>query len=422
MKIENIAQRDSAKRIALILTISLFFLWALTANLLPTLIPHLKKACRLTNFESSLLDTAYWMAYPIMAIPAAMLMNRTNYKTGIVVGLLMASFGAFMFVPAAEIRAYWFFLLSSFILASGMTFLETAANPYITLLGTPETATQRINFAQAFNGLGAFISAMFLSKAILSGHEYTDAQLNEMSSVQLSDYLNSEAVAVKLPYIGIAVLLLVIAVLFIVVRFPELEEEKQKEKRSYFNLELLKKAQLSGGIVAQFFYCGGQTCISSFFIRYCAFEGIPETTATTYLGFLLLSFMIGRYVGAQLLKRIEGPKLLVIYAAIAVLLLFYTIVGGKFSVFALFGVEFCMSIMYPTIFSLAIRGLGGDTKTAAGFMVMAIIGGALIPPVMGLLLDAANFQVAFIVPFVCFFMVAFYGLASRRQAALNTTI
>ena len=236
----SLKKHEENKKIGLVLIISLFFLWALTSNLLPTLIPHLKKACRLTNFQSSLLDTAYWLAYFIMAIPAAIVMNRTSYKTGIIIGLLIASTGALLFVPAASFREYWFFLMASFILASGMTFLETAANPYITVLGSDKTAPQRLNFAQAFNGLGAFISAMVLSKVILSGKVYTEAQLNSMSPNDLTTYLNREANAVKLPYIGIALLLFFVAILFIFVSFPSPEEEKNTGQKFNLNAGILK--------------------------------------------------------------------------------------------------------------------------------------------------------------------------------------
>lgn len=411
---------EGNKTVGLVLVISLFFLWALTSNLLPTLIPHLKKACRLTNFQSSLLDTAYWLAYFVMAIPAAILMNRTSYKTGIIIGLLIAATGAMLFVPAASIREYWFFLMASFILASGMTFLETAANPYITVLGTPETASQRLNFAQAFNGLGAFISAMVLSKVILSGTEYTEAQLNSMPSAQLTEYLNNEANAVKLPYIGIASLLFLVALLFIFVRFPSPQEEKMQGRKFNLNVSTLKHPHLLWGVIAQFFYVGGQVCVSSFFIRYCEYQKVVEARATTYLGFLLLFFMLGRYAGAFLMKKIAAQKMLAIYGLCAVLLLLYIVlIGGQASIFALFGVEFFMSIMFPTIFSLAIKGLGKETKSASAFMVMSIIGGALAPPVMGFAIDKTNAQIAYVVPMICFAIVIYYALSVTRMTKIN---
>lgn len=413
IKISREANTSKSYQFAFILIVSLFFLWALTANLLPTLIPHLKKVCRLNNFESSLLDTAYWIAYFVMAIPAALIMKRTSYKRGIITGLLVAAVGAWLFVPAASIREFWFFLLASFILASGMAFLETAANPYVAVLGNPATAAQRLNFAQAFNGLGAFLSAAVLSKVILSGKEYSNEQLDAMPDHQLAAYLASEADAVKLPYIFIGLLLIAVAMLFVFTKFPVLEEEK--EKTFSINPAILRKSHLRWGMVSQFFYVGAQVCISSFFIRYCKNVGIGETQATTYLGLLLLFFMVGRYSGAFLMKKYDSAKMLVICCVANILLLTFIIfAGGQSSIYALFGVEFFMSIMYPTIFSLAIKNLGKDTKSAAAFMVMTIIGGALIPPVMGRAIDVWNIQTAFLIPFLCFLVVAYYGLYKHK--------
>src|SRR4026207_1268357 len=190
---EDQQPKSSKNTTALILIISLFFLWALTSNLLPSLIPHLKKACQLNDFQSAFIDSAYWVAYFVMALPAANVMRRFSYKTGIIAGLVIAAIGALLFYPAAETRNFGFFLGALFLVASGMTFLETAANPYITVLGSPETSSQRLNFAQAFNGLGAFVSAFFLNKIILSGVDYSDEQLNAMEPSALQNYLSTEA-------------------------------------------------------------------------------------------------------------------------------------------------------------------------------------------------------------------------------------
>ncbi len=200
---------------AFVLVITLFFLWALTSNLLPTLIPHLKKACQLDDLQSAFIDSAYWVAYFVMAIPAALIMRKYSYKTGIICGLIIAAVGAACFYPAAEIRQFGVFLGALFLMASGMTFLETAANPYITILGNPETSSQRLNFAQAFNGLGAFVSAFFLNKIILSGIDYTPEQLKAMPHEVLNNYLSSEAHRVQMPYLAIAGVLLLVAILFL---------------------------------------------------------------------------------------------------------------------------------------------------------------------------------------------------------------
>jgi FHS family L-fucose permease-like MFS transporter len=409
-------QKSTSNTAALVLIISLFFLWALTSNLLPSLIPHLKKACQLNDFQSAFIDSAYWVAYFVMALPAANIMRRFSYKTGIIAGLITAAIGALLFYPAAETRNFGFFLGALFLVASGMTFLETAANPYITVLGNPETSSQRLNFAQAFNGLGAFVSAYFLSKLVLSGIEYTDGQLSAMSPGALSSYLASEANRVKLPYIGIAVILLIVALLFFVVKLPKVKEENGSFK---LDLGVFKHKHFTSGVIAQFFYVGAQVCISSFFIRYSKYSaGIDELTATNYLGYLLLCFMIGRYVGTFLMRKIAPNKLLTFYSICNILLLSYcTFIGGKVGVFGMMAVEFFMSIMFPTIFALAIKGLGDETKIGSSYMVMSIVGGAIIPLGLGYIARNFNMQLAYIVPLICFFFVFYFGFTGYKTTA-----
>jgi MFS transporter, FHS family, L-fucose permease len=375
---------------------------------LPSLIPHLKKACQLNDFQSAFVDSAYWIAYFVMALPAANIMRRFSYKTGIIAGLLIAAIGAFLFYPAAESRQFSFFLGALFLIASGMTFLETAANPYMTILGDPATASQRLNFAQAFNGLGAFVAAFFLSKLVLSGTEHTADQLNAMSPDALNAYLISEADRVKLPYVGIGIVLLIVAVLFMLVKLPKVSEEKGSFK---IDLAVFRHKHFSNAVIAQFFYCGAQVCISSFFIRYSKFSaGIPEIAATNYLGYLLLCFMIGRYVGTFLMRYVQPPKLLAIYAACNILLLIYcSLVGGNLGVFGLMGVEFFMSIMFPTIFALGIKDLGDETKTGSSYLVMSIVGGAVVPLAHGYIARHYNMQIAYVVPLICFFFILYFG-------------
>jgi FHS family L-fucose permease-like MFS transporter len=406
-------QKPKANTAALVLIISLFFLWALTSNLLPSLIPHLKKACQLNDFQSAFIDSAYWVAYFVMALPAANVMRRFSYKTGIISGLIIAAIGALLFYPAAETRQFGFFLGALFLVASGMTFLETAANPYITVLGSPETSSQRLNFAQAFNGLGAFVSAYFLSKLVLSGIEHTDAELSAMSPDALAAYLASEADRVKLPYIGIAIILLLVAVLFFIVKLPKVHEEKGSFK---LDLSVFRHKHFTSGVIAQFFYVGAQVCVSSFFIRYSRYSaGIDELTATDYLGYLLLCFMIGRYVGTFLMRSIAPHKLLTFYSACNILLLIYcTFVGGKAGVFSMMGVEFFMSIMFPTIFALGIKDLGDETKIGSSYMVMSIVGGAIIPLALGYIARNFNMQLAYIVPLICFFFVFYFGIKGYK--------
>jgi MFS transporter, FHS family, L-fucose permease len=396
-----------------ILVTSLFFLWALTSNLIPVLIPHLKKACQLSDTQSAFIDSAYWLAYFLVSIPAGMVMKKYGYKRGIIAGLLLAALGTFLFWPAASARTFSMFLAALFIVAAGMTFLETAANPFMTLLGPPETADRRLNFAQAFNGLGAFFAAAYLSKKILSGKEIPD--IKAMSESQLSSILQQEADSVKIPYLIIGLVLLAVAVLFVFAKFPETKPSLNKSSKLDFSI--LRISHVRWGVIAQFFYVGAQVCISSFFIRYCQQTvGLSETEATTYLGFLLLGFMIGRYVGTLLMNYVKPSLLLAAYALINIVLLAYIVlVGGKASIYALVGVEFFMSIMFPTIFSLSLKNLDDKTETASALLVMSIVGGAILPVVMGRVSDAAgSIQTAYLVPLICFFVVLFFGVKTHK--------
>jgi len=417
-------QTKSKTTAALILVITLFFLWALTSNLLPTLIPHLKKACQLDDLQSAFIDSAYWVAYFVMAIPAALVMRKYSYKTGIICGLIIAAVGAACFYPAAEIRQFGVFLGALFLMASGMTFLETAANPYMTILGDPEKSSQRLNFAQAFNGLGAFVSAFFLNKIILSGIDYTPEQLHAMSPTALNNYLSSEAHRVQMPYLTIAAVLLFVALLFYLTKLPPVPEEKSES----FNIDftVFKHKHFTSGVLAQFFYVGAQVCISSFFIRYTKYtSGMSEATITDahYLGYMLLCFMIGRYVGTFLMTKIKAQYLLSIYSAGNILLLAYCVfAGGKFGLFAMMGVEFFMSIMFPTIFALGIKDLGSQTKIGSSFMVMSIVGGALIPLALGYISRNINIQVAYIVPLISFFVVFYFGVSGYKIKNVHTEI
>lgn len=401
--------RSNTVKLTFILVISLFFLWALTGNLIPVLIPHLRKACQLNDFQSAFIDSAYWVSYFFFALPAAWVMRKWSYKTGIITGLLIAAAGAILFFPAAELRSFGLFLFALFLVAAGMTFLETAANPYITIMGSKETAVQRLNFAQAFNGLGAFVAAFFLSKVILSGKEFSTEQLNAMNPEALNSYLLSEARSVQVPYLAIAGVLLLVALIFRLVHFPPVQEEHGGKLS--INLRVFRHVHFRWGVIAQFAYVGAQVCISSFFIRYAGFSaGMPELEATTFLGMLLLCFMIGRYVGTFLMQKIVPRTLLIIYSAACVLLLAYCVLqGGRIGVYFLLMVEFFMSIMFPTIFSLAIRDLGNETKSASAFLVMSIVGGALVPLGLGAIAYYYNVQMAYVVPMICFAVVLYYA-------------
>ena len=398
--------------IPFILVTILFFLWGFAHNLNPILIPHLKKACRLTDFQSALIDSSFFVAYFVMAIPAGLVMKKYGYKSGIILGLFIFAIGAFLFIPAANLRIFEFFLLALFVIASGLTFLETAANPYITVLGDPKDAAQRLNFAQSFNGLAATIAPLLGGMFILSGKTLTVTQEATMSADQLNAYLDHEAAAVKIPYLIIGLVVLAVAFLLYKSHLPEItDNDHDLELSSQSNKSIWRHSHLAWGVVAQFFYVGAQVCVSSFFIRYLYKTAeIGEKTAANYLAFALLCFMIGRFVGTFLMRYVAANRLLTLYAFMNIILLTVVVLmGGMLSVYALIGVEFFMSIMFPTIFSLSIQSLKDETKIGSSFVIMAIVGGAFFPLIMGKLSDYTNIQTAYLVPLLCFLIVFYFG-------------
>jgi len=397
-----------------ILVTSLFFLWAFLHNLNPILIPHLKKACQLSDTQSALIDSAVYLGYFLMALPAGWFMHRYGYKKGILLGLLLYGIGTLLFIPAASARSYLFFLGALFIIASGATFLETVANPYITKLGAKETSEQRLNFAQSFNGVGAFLAPIIGGQFILSGIEYTPDQLNQMSTQQLNDYLNFEAAAVKIPYLIIAAVVLLVAILFFVTRIPEIKEDDDNLEKKSFSIQIFRHRHVTWAVIAQFFYVGAQVCVGSFFIRFSKFVmGMPEKQAALWWGSIaMVGFMLGRFSGTFLMKFVKPAKLLSGYAAICIILLGIALLTeGDIAVYAVMAVPFFMSIMFPTIFALGIKGLGEETKIASSFLVMSIVGGAFLPLIMGYISDkTGSMQTAHIVPLLCFVVVLYYGV------------
>lgn len=399
----------------LALVFSLFFLWAISSNLLPTMIRQLMKTCELNTFEASFTESAYWLAYFIFPIPIAMFMKRYSYKAGIVFGLLLAAIGGLLFFPAAAIKEYWAYLCIFFIIATGMCFLETAANPYVTALGDPATAPRRLNLAQSFNGLGAFIAAMFLSKLILSGDTYTRETLPMDYPGGWDAYIQMETDAMKLPYMALALLLLLIAVVIVFSKLPKIGDEgrKSESKEKLIDFGVLKHRHLLWGVIAQFFYNGGQTAINSLFLVYCCtYAGLPEATATTYFGLYMLMFLLGRWIGTGLMMKFRPQDMLLVYALANVALCAVVMAfGGQIGLYAMLGISFFMSIMYPTQFSLALEGLGEQTKSGSAFLVMAIVGNACLPQFTAYLMhiNEQMYQVAYIVPLVCFLFCAYYG-------------
>jgi FHS family L-fucose permease-like MFS transporter len=402
-------------RLAIVLVTGLFFLWALAHNLNPILIPHLRRALQLNDMRSALVDSAFFIAYFVMALPAGALMARFGYRSGIVGGLLLFALGAALFWPAATLRSYPFFLSALFIIASGLTFLETAANPYITALGDPATAHRRLNFAQAFNGLGAALAAFFGGRFILSGEAPSEEALKAMAAAALDAFLTQEALAVRVPYLIIALVVLLAAALFMRVPLPEINAHERTDDGA----KPRSMRRLWAAVGAQFCYVGAQVGVASFFIRFAGRTAdIGEQEAAYLLSIGLLLFMSGRFIGTALLRRMHATTLLGASAGIAAMLSGVAVVGsGIAAVGTLIALQLFMSIMFPTIFSLGIEGLGSRTKLGSSLLVMSIAGGAIVPPLMGAISDRHGIQLAYLVPLACFLLVLFFARTAKRLPA-----
>ncbi len=406
-------------RLPFILVSSLFFLWGIANNLNGILIPHLRKALQLTNMQSTFVDTAVYLAYFSAAIPAGMILKKFGYKKGIITGLIVFSIGAFMFIPAANMRAYNIFLLGLFIIGCGLTILETAAYPYASKLGDPATATSRLTLAQSFNGLAVFIAPVIGTIFILSGKEFSTEELAAMSEADQLSYLTTEAASVKMPYLSLGIFLLAIAVLFLVNNFPELKEDEGGEDEGSLASALQHK-HLVWAVIAQFFYVGAQVCVTSFFIRAAiAGGGVDEKTAGYYLSVYGILFMVGRFAGSAIMRVVAPNKLLSMYAVMCIALSIVAIkTDGQYVVLALGGLGFFMSIMFPTIFSLGIAGLKSNTKPASSLLVMSIIGGAIFPVIMGNIIDrfGDDIQIGYVVPMICYAFVLYFGIKGYKPS------
>ncbi|HEX5153826.1 MAG TPA: sugar MFS transporter [Parafilimonas sp.] len=377
----------------LILVTSLFFLWGLAYGLLDVLNKHFQELLNITKTRSTLLQGAYFGAYFLIALPAGLFMNKYGYKRGIITGLLLYTLGALLFFPSAQMESYNFFLLSLFILASGLTFLETAANPYITVLGKPETSEFRLNLSQSFNGVGAFVGPIIGAKLFFAagGEGNLDT--------------------VKYVYLAIAAVVFFVALLFMRTALPEIKEAALVDDVQQDIKPLFSHKNFVGGIIAQFFYVAAQVGIAALFINYCteADKSIDNAKASYFLSVSLVLFTIGRFAGTALMKVIAPNKLLTLYAIINIILCAVVVADkGTISVYSLMAVFFFESIMFPTIFALGIKNLGHNTKRGGSFIIMSIAGGAFMPYVMGLLSEKSTAQ-SYIIPLFCFVIVAWYG-------------
>lgn len=378
--------------IPLVLVTSLFFLWGFAHSMLDVLNKHFQEALHISKGQSGFIQLTVFGAYFLMALPAGLLMRKVGYRWGIITGLCLYAAGAFLFYPATIIKTFGFFLFALFVIASGLAILETAANPYITILGDSDRATQRLNLSQSFNGLGAILGPL------VGGFIIFNVKAGEVSNTS----------SLQLPYMVIGIVVVGVALLFFRTPLPEVPENAS----ALLSRELFSKPHFVAGVAAQFFYVGAQVCVWSYFINYATevVPGMSNQDASFYLSGALVLFMVGRFAGTSIMQFVSPSRLLAIYAMINIGLSIVVIRHlGIYSVYAIMAMSFFMSIMFPTIFALTIKGLGDLTKQASSYIVMSIVGGAVFPPLLGYIADLHGTPIGYCIPMICFVYVLWFA-------------
>jgi len=413
--------------VPLVLITALFLLWALGVNLNDILIPHLKAAFGLTDFQSSFIQIAFFGGYFLAAFPAGWLMEHIGYKKGILAGLLLCSTGALLFLPAAASRLYGFFLVSLFVMASGQSFLEVAANPYVTTLGPPESAERRLNLTQSFNAVGAVLTPFIGAAFILTATEFSAEQVAQLPPAQLEAYRAAQVSTVRVPYLVIAGIFLAVALLIYITHLPEVHEAAEQRESANSPAgwrKLLANGHLVRGVIAQFLYVGAQVGVASFVIRFAQHvePGISAKDAANYLKLHMIGFMLGRFAGSGIMKRVAPAHLLAVFAGGSLICSIVAVASSGFpSVGAIVLIGFFHSIMFPTIFALSIKNLGRYIKRGSSLLVMSIIGGAVCPAIMGRISDLSNIQRAFFVPLLCYAYVLYFAVAGHKPSLAPLT-
>jgi FHS family L-fucose permease-like MFS transporter len=403
----------------LIIVTALFFMWGFITCLNDILIPYLKNLFHLNYTQAMLIQFTFFGAYFLMSLPSGKVVSKIGYKNGIIVGLVTCGIGCLLFYPAAETKMYGFFLAALFVLASGVTLLQVAANPYVAILGKPETSSSRLNLTQAFNSLGTTLAPKFGKIFILSGVvTYSAAQLNELNPGQIMEYQIAQADIVKSPYLGLAGAFILLAIIIWISKLPSINTgNKEGEPQSSIG-DALKHKHLLLGVICIFMYVGGEVSIGSFIINFLNqphIGGLSEAEASDYVTYFWGGAMVGRFIGAAALSKINPGKALGFCAGMVVLLLAITITTtGQIAMWSVISVGLFNSIMFPTIFTLAIKNLGINTSQGSSLLVMAIVGGAIIPLAQGALADAIGIQLAFILPVLCYLYIVFYGFVGSK--------
>jgi FHS family L-fucose permease-like MFS transporter len=405
---------------------TLFFMWGFLTCLNDIIIPHLKAVFDLNYAQAMMIQFAFFTAYFVVSLPSGLVVKKIGYKGGIIVGLLVAAIGCLLFYPAAGARSYAMFLGALFVLASGITLLQVAANPFVAVLGKPETASSRLTLTQAFNSLGTTIAPAFGSILILSTAVKSKDELGSLPALSVAVYRLKEAASVQKPYLGLAAALIVLAVAIAAFKLPKIagsddvtaagSDSTHKSAWSYRHLVL--------GALAIFVYVGGEVAIGSFLVNYFKepnIGGLTEAAGAKLVSFYWLGAMVGRFIGTVTLRMFKPGKVLAVHAVGAVALIALSMATtGSVAVYAILAVGLFNSIMFPTIFTLAIDGLGKHTDQGSGILCMAIVGGALIPVLQGFVADAIGIHHAFIVALVCYIYIAWYGTKGSTPVAQST--
>jgi FHS family L-fucose permease-like MFS transporter len=401
------------------LVTSLFFMWGIPNNLNDVLIRQFMKSFALNRVEAGLVQSAFYLGYFFLAIPAALIMRRKGYKTGLITGLLLFATGAGLFWPAAIVGRYWFFLMALFVIASGLSFLETASNPFITQMGAPATAARRLNFSQAFNTLGSITGVLAGTVFIFSGVELNAGQVAARKLAgTYAAYLRHETMRVVAPYLVLGGIALTLAIVFMRTKFPEVVANSGAEADGGRISELFRRPHFLFAVLAQFLYIGAQVGTWSYFIQYVQdYTHQTEKHAGLLLTGTLVAFALGRFSAPVLMKRIAAARLMMLYAIVNTLLLLFAVSRpGWAGMWAVFLTSFFMSIMFPTIFALGLEGLGPLVKLGGSLLVMSIVGGAALTPVMAWISQrAGGIAYGYTVPLTGYVVVALFSWYHARR-------
>jgi len=425
-------------RTAFIFLTLLFFLWGFLTVIVDSLIPRLKEVFELSYFQAGMVQFAFFGAYFLLSIPASFILSKIGYKKGIVLGILMMAGGCLLFYPASSLRIFWIFMLGYFILAGGITILQVAANPYVTILGPEKSAASRLNLSQAFNSLGASIAPIVGALFILSDKIKTAGEISSLTATEQTDYYAAEASAVQTPFIVIAGILIAIALVFVFVNLPKVIGEGE-QKGSYATA--FKNKNLILGAIGLFCYVGAEVAIGSYMVNYFMQLNLAEVIRNTpfmssiahwfltddlqnvdakavvgiFVTFYWTGAMVGRFIGAYLTSIISPSKVLSIFAVIAVtLIVVSTQSAGLVAMWTIISVGLFNSIMFPTIFSLGIDELGDSKPQGSGIMCTMIVGGAIVPPLFGLLTDNFGFSLALILVICCYSYIFFFAYRHKK--------